>query len=64
MPKYMGVRDVAERFGVSVRTVWAWLADPKIDLPRPIHIGRRCYFDRSMIADWEAKKVKEAAKAA
>ena len=37
---YLSVKEVAERYGVSVKTVWTWSRNGV--LPRPIHLGNRC----------------------
>jgi len=37
MEKLVGVKEVAARFGVSVRGVWRLVADGK--LPQPVKIG-------------------------
>ncbi len=36
--KYISVRDVAERYGVAVPTVWLWTKQK--DLPSPYKIGK------------------------
>ena len=35
--KFLNVREVASRFGVSVSTIWRWAADENI--PAPIKLG-------------------------
>jgi hypothetical protein len=36
--------DVAERYGVGVRTIDNWLADDELGFPRPIVINTRKYY--------------------
>lgn len=38
--------------GVHAMTIWRWLADPKMDFPRPIYIGPRRYWKEADILAW------------
>ena len=38
-------RDASEQFGVSVRTIIRWQADPTLGFPKPKVIRGRVYFD-------------------
>ena len=62
--KYMQLHELADRFGVTTRTVFKWLNDESVGLPRPVFIQRRNYFDREQITAWEVEQVKKIGKAA
>ena len=38
--------------GVSQMTIWRWQADPTLDFPKPIYIGRRRYWREAEIIAW------------
>lgn len=38
--------------GISDMTLWRWLADPELNFPRPIYIGRRRYWREADMLAW------------
>jgi predicted DNA-binding transcriptional regulator AlpA len=46
-------RKVWERAGIVDRTLNRWLADPKLNFPKPIYVNRRRYFWADEIEAWE-----------
>lgn len=50
----ISVRDVATRYGVSLRTVARWIADEVLEFPRPIYIRGRRYIKVGDLRAWEA----------
>lgn len=52
MQKYLTVKDVAERFGVSTPTIWHWLKAGQ--LPKPVKISAGCTrWKMSDLLNWE-----------
>jgi predicted DNA-binding transcriptional regulator AlpA len=53
---FISVAGVAERFGVSTKTVWSWLSsDPTF--PKPFKLSERCTrWKKSEIDRWETSK--------
>ena len=44
---------VRELFGgVSDMTIWRRLADPELNFPKPLYIGRRRYWRESELVEW------------
>ena len=48
--------QVANRYGVSTRSVERWQRDSKLDFPKPILINNRKYWPLSSIEAWERKR--------
>mgnify|MGYP005875983893 CR=1 FL=1 len=38
--------------GVSDMTLWRWLNDPALNLPKPIYIARRRYWREADVSEW------------
>ena len=55
---YLSIRHVAERFDVSVNTIWRWTASSPT-FPQPIKFGTGC--TRWKLADLEAFEGRQAA---
>lgn len=54
MQKYLTVKAVAERFGVSTPTVWRWLKTAQF--PKPVKLSQGCTRWRiSDLEQWEAQ---------
>ena len=50
----VGIKELAERYGVVSRTIDRWLADPDLGFPKPcIVINGRRYWDLGEIEQWE-----------
>jgi predicted DNA-binding transcriptional regulator AlpA len=48
-------RKVAQRYGVSVRSIERWEADEKLAFPTPIKIHMRKYWSLNDLEKWERK---------
>jgi predicted DNA-binding transcriptional regulator AlpA len=57
--KYLPVRPVAARYGVSDRTVDRWVQDG--DLPQPVYIQGRRYWSEEQLDQHDAARKTEAA---
>ncbi len=55
---------VARLFCVAPRTIFNWVARPKLNFPRPLIIGARRYFSEFEIMAWKAAHVLGVAPAA
>jgi predicted DNA-binding transcriptional regulator AlpA len=53
--KLLPRREVAKRYGVTVRTVQRWEADPELEFPKPAHINGRSYFPERELEDFDAR---------
>ena len=42
--------------GISDMTLWRWLADPALEFPRPIVIGRRRFWVEADVLAWLASR--------
>lgn len=52
---YLSVRDVADRFGVSVDTIWRWKREEKF--PAAVKLGGRTTRWRLQdVLDWEVSR--------
>jgi hypothetical protein len=47
-------RKTADRYGVSVRTIERWEADPELHFPKSIIVNGRRYDDVGELDDWDA----------
>ncbi len=57
-------KDLCERFGgITPRTVERWQADPKMDFPPPIYLGRFPLWDEDQIEQWERRRAVRTAAA-
>jgi predicted DNA-binding transcriptional regulator AlpA len=54
--RFLTRRQVATRYGVSLRTIARWMADPKSTLPRPYDIEGRPLFDLHEIEAFEPSR--------
>jgi hypothetical protein len=48
-------RKTADRYGVSVRTIERWEANPELDFPKSTLLNGRRYDDIERLDDWDAK---------
>ena len=52
--EWMTAKQLANRYDVSVATVWRWSRD-RADFPKPVRIGDNCTrFKVTEIESWEA----------
>ena len=60
--KRISARSVREICGgVSDMTLWRWLNDPTLNLPRPTYIGRRRYWREADVIAWLDAQASKAA---
>lgn len=52
MSNFIGSKDVAERYGVSLQTVWEWVKNRKLGA---IRMGRRFLFTEEDLKAFEEK---------
>lgn len=57
--RYLTARQVWERYGVTSMTLWRWLNDERIGIPKPTYFGRFRYWLLSDLLAWERKCAKE-----
>jgi predicted DNA-binding transcriptional regulator AlpA len=50
-------KRVADRFGVSLRTIERWGADEKLAFPKPVKIRHRKYWSEREISAWDREHV-------
>jgi hypothetical protein len=48
-------RKTAERYGVSVRSIERWEADPELGFPKSRNVNGRNYDDTGALDAWDAK---------
>jgi hypothetical protein len=49
-------RHVAERYGVSTRTIIRWEQDPRLAFPPVVVIRKRRYYDAAALDRWDANR--------
>jgi hypothetical protein len=49
-------RDVADRYGVTDRTLVRWAHDPELGFPQPSRINSRKYYDEDALIAWDRKR--------
>lgn len=58
--KKLSAKDVAERYGIGLSTVWAWAKDNVHGFPSPVRYGDRCTrWDEESLDEFD-EKMKEA----
>ena len=60
---YLTARQVRERYQISDMTLWRWLRDEKLGVPKPTVIRNRRYFHATELDAWDAKQREGAANA-
>jgi hypothetical protein len=53
--KHVPNKDVAARYGVTLRTVDNWLADDKLGFPRPIVINGRKFYPEHELDEFDRR---------
>jgi predicted DNA-binding transcriptional regulator AlpA len=56
MTTFLTSHQIAERYGVTKRTLQRWKASPPPGFPRPIQIGKRLLWSAEQVATYEAMK--------
>jgi predicted DNA-binding transcriptional regulator AlpA len=54
---------ILERYGITRRTLYRWIADARMAFPRPVVLVRRFYFNKSEIESWERARASIASPA-
>jgi hypothetical protein len=49
-------RNVAQRYGVSTRSVERWAADSRLKFPKPLVINRLKYWLEDDLVEWERNR--------
>jgi predicted DNA-binding transcriptional regulator AlpA len=57
----LSARQIAHRFGISIRTLERWLLNPELRFPRPIRILRRRYWELAEVQMWERRQAATSA---
>jgi transposase len=60
LQRWASRREAAERFGVAVRTIVRWEADPKLGFPRPKVVRGRIYFEMAELDAFQARNARTA----
>jgi predicted DNA-binding transcriptional regulator AlpA len=67
--RYVGKRELDQRYPVSVMTRWRWMNDPNVSFPKPVKLGPngRNFWWLPEILEWERRRaavrsVEEAAR--
>jgi predicted DNA-binding transcriptional regulator AlpA len=59
--RYLPVRLVLDRYGITMSTLERWMADPDMSLPRPVYFSRYRYFLLSELVAWERERIRARA---
>ncbi len=59
--RFLTIKEVASRYGVSRVTIWKWLKERRTGFPRPVQIGERT--PRFRLSDLETYEQRLAAEA-
>jgi predicted DNA-binding transcriptional regulator AlpA len=54
-------RQVADRYGISTRTLYRWDEQPKLSFPKPIRINRRKFRRIRQLEQWERQRAADKA---
>jgi predicted DNA-binding transcriptional regulator AlpA len=54
--KLLPTRQVASRYGVTIRSVDRWSADPELGFPAPVKINTRNYFDEAEFDEFDRRR--------
>ena len=54
--QYLTRRQIRERYNCADRTIARWIADAKLNFPRPIVIRERQFFDRAEVEAFDASR--------
>jgi hypothetical protein len=61
MPKLIPDPQVADDFGVCLKTLGRWDQTPELGFPPPIYVRKRKYRDEGALEDFKLQKAREAA---
>ena len=61
--RFLGAPEVEARYRVSAMTLWRWLRDDALDLPRPTWIRKRRYWREADLVGWERARAADVAAA-
>ena len=54
--EFLPAARVRARYGISSMSIYRWLADPTLNFPKPLYIGRYRYWRLADLAEWERKR--------
>ena len=63
-PLYSDAGKTAGRYDKTIRTLDRWLADERLDFPKPIYIGRMRFWRIADLERWEAEQAQRSRDAA
>jgi hypothetical protein len=52
---------VAERYGVTTRSIYRWKEDPELGFPKPLVINSRGYWNLTDLEAWERQQQRTVA---
>jgi hypothetical protein len=55
--KKLPARKVCERYEICDRTLDRWVADPKLNFPKPMIVNKRRYFDEGELDAFDRSNV-------
>jgi predicted DNA-binding transcriptional regulator AlpA len=58
MSQKLRKRAMADRYGVTTKTIDRWVLDPKLGFPAPIHINATPIWDLSEVERWERDRAR------
>jgi predicted DNA-binding transcriptional regulator AlpA len=59
-PTYLTAKQVAERYSISIMTLWRWCHKGNQEFPCPVQFGRRNYWCLVDLQAWEARQSAQA----
>lgn len=57
-PRHLDSAQIMARFGITRQTLYRWMSDADMGLPKPFRIRNRYYFQESAIEAWELARGK------
>lgn len=57
MTKLIPTRQAATRYGVTIRSIDRWAADPAVGSPTPVKINTWNYFDAAELDEFDRRRV-------
>ena len=55
---HLPTRLVAARYGVSLRCIERWVANPALNFPKPIFVNRRKFWFQAELARWDRERAR------
>jgi predicted DNA-binding transcriptional regulator AlpA len=58
MSQKLRKRALADRYGVTTKTIDRWSQDPRLGFPRPVHINTTPIWDLGEVERWEISRAR------